>query len=70
MGTRVPLLRPFEEVDEEEAEAAGVEEGEGSDTTPEGIWTLLVSLSVARGQVGGRIACRIGGLLVTRRSES
>jgi hypothetical protein len=29
MPTRVPVQRPFEEVAEAEAEAAGVEEGEG-----------------------------------------
>lgn len=58
MPTKVPVLRPFEEVAEAEAEAAGAEEGEGLVTTPEGTWMLLLSVSVARGQ-----AARVDSLL-------
>lgn len=54
MPTRVPVLRPFEEVAEAEAEAAGVEEGEGLVAILEGIWMLWSSMGVAHKAAEGQ----------------
>jgi hypothetical protein len=47
MPTRVPVLRPFEEEAEVEAEAAGVEGGAGLVAILEGIWMLSLSVGAA-----------------------